>query len=58
MGLFAFRRLREQEALATAGVSFPVAEPTTTLETVDEQPAPKRRRVVKPKLEPTNGDRS
>ena len=38
MGLFAFRRLREQEALASAGASFPIAEPTPKLE-VTETPA-------------------
>lgn len=58
MGLFAFRRLRELEALATAGASFSNAEPTPKLETVDEQPEPKRRRAVKPKLEAPNGDRN
>lgn len=58
MGLFAFRRLRELEALATAGASFSNAEPTPKLEIVDEQPEPKRRRAVKPKLEAPNGDRN
>ena len=56
MGLFAFRRLREQEALATAGASLSIAEPATKLEVPEEQPAPKRRRVVKPKTEVTDGD--
>ena len=54
MGLFAFRRLREQEALATAGASFSTAEPTPKLDT--EEPAPKKRRTVKPKAEPTDAD--
>jgi hypothetical protein len=38
MGLFAFRRLREQEALATAGASLSIAEPTTKLEVTEAQP--------------------
>jgi hypothetical protein len=58
MGMFAFRRLREMEALASAGASFPIAEPTPKLEIVNEQPEPKRRRAVKPKLEAPNGDRN
>jgi len=58
MGLFAFRRLRDREALATAGASFPIAEPTPKLKTVNEQPAPKRRRAVKPKSEAPDGDRN
>jgi|694.fasta_scaffold05309_17 hypothetical protein len=58
MGLFAFRRLREREALATAGAFFSMAEPEPKLEVVEEQPAPKRRRAVKSKPESTNGDRN
>ena len=54
MSMFAFRRLREREALATAGASFPIAEPTPKLET--EEPTPKKRRAVKPKAEPTDGN--
>ena len=38
MGLFAFRRLRELEALASAGASFPIAEPTPKLEVTEELP--------------------
>lgn len=38
MGLFAFRRLREMEALALAGASFPIAEPTPKLEVTKELP--------------------
>jgi len=38
MGLFAFRRLRELEALAEAGASFTIAEPTLTLEATVDQP--------------------
>jgi hypothetical protein len=38
MGMFAFRRLREQEALASAGASFPIAEPTPKLEVTEELP--------------------
>jgi hypothetical protein len=53
MGMFAFRRLREAEALANAGASFSNAEPTTKLEI--EESAPKKRRTVKPKVEPTDG---
>ena len=58
MGLFAFRRLRELEALATAGASSSIAEPAPKLEIINEQPEPKRRRAVKPKLEAPNGDRN
>jgi hypothetical protein len=56
--MIAFRRLREREALATAGASFSNAELAPKLETVDEQPEPKRRRAVKPKQEAANGDRN
>ena len=38
MGMFAFRRLREMEALASAGASFPIAEPTPKLEVTEELP--------------------
>ena len=38
MGLFAFRRLREREALATAGASFFMAEPEPKLEVTPDQP--------------------
>jgi hypothetical protein len=58
MGMFAFRRLREQEALASAGASFSNAEPTPTIEVVEEQLEPKRRRAVKPKLEAPDGGRN
>ena len=54
MGMIAFRRLREREALATAGASFSNAEPTPKLET--EEPAPKKRRTVKPKAETTDAN--
>lgn len=39
MGMFAFRRLREQEALASAGASSSIAEPTPKLEVTDKAPA-------------------
>jgi hypothetical protein len=55
MGLFAFRRLREVEALAQAGASFSIAEPKPKLETASK-PKPKRARVAKPKKEPVDGD--
>lgn len=51
MSMFAFRRLREREALANAGASFSNAEPAPKLETVSDQPAPKKRRIAKPKAE-------
>ena len=54
MGMFAFRRLREAEALANAGASFSNAEPTPKLEVTE--PTPKKRRTVKPKVEPTDGN--
>jgi hypothetical protein len=54
MAMFAFRRLREQEALASAGASFSNAEPTPKLET--EEPAPKKRRTVKLKAEPIDAN--
>lgn len=54
--MFAFRRLREREALATAGASFSDAEPSPKLETVSDQPAPKKRRVAKPKMEADDAD--
>jgi hypothetical protein len=38
MGMIAFRRLREREALATAGASFSDAEPTPKLEITEDQP--------------------
>ena len=56
MGMFAFRRLREVEALAKAGASFSNAEPTPKIELTPEEPKPKRRRTSKPKAEPVNGD--
>jgi hypothetical protein len=37
MGLFAFRRLRELEALASAGASFSNAEPTPKLDSNQKQ---------------------
>ena len=54
MAMFAFRRLREQEALVSTGASFSNAEPTPKLET--EEPAPKKRRTVKPKAEAIDAD--
>ena len=39
MGLFAFRRLREQEALASARASFSNAEPAPKLEVTQTAPA-------------------
>jgi hypothetical protein len=56
MGMLAFRRLREQEALASAGASFSDAEPTPKLESTPEQATPKKRRTVKPKAEPADGN--
>ena len=44
MGMFAFRRLREAEALANAGASFSNAEPT---QPTDANTKPKRRARVK-----------
>jgi hypothetical protein len=38
MGMFAFRRLRELEALASAGASSSIAEPTPKLEVTEELP--------------------
>lgn len=38
MSMFAFRRLREREALASAGASFSTAEPTPKLEVTEDQP--------------------
>ncbi len=54
MAMFAFRRLREQEALVSTGASFSNAEPTPKLET--EEPTPKKRRTVKPKAESTDAN--
>lgn len=54
MAMYAFRRLREREALASAGASFSNAEPIPKLEA--EEPAPKKRRTVKPKVEPTDAN--
>ena len=51
MGLFAFRRLREKEAASSEVASLSIAEPT-----IQEEPKPKRRRTVKPKLEQADGD--
>jgi len=39
MGLFAFRRLREQEASVSTGASLSIAEPTPKLETPEPLPA-------------------
>ena len=38
MGLFAFRRLREQEATSQEVASLSIAEPTPTLEVTEDQP--------------------
>jgi len=54
--MFAFRRLREREVSASAGASFSNAEPTPKLESTPEQTAPKKRRTVKPKAEPADGN--
>ena len=40
MAMYAFRRLREREALATAGASFSNAEPVSKLEVATPQLAP------------------
>ena len=55
MGLFAFRRMREREAVSSEAASLPIAEPK-----LSEEPKPKqrRRRTVKPKLEQVDGDHS
>lgn len=39
MGLFAFRRLRELEAVSQEAASLSIAEPTPTLETLEPSPA-------------------
>ena len=44
MGLFAFRRLREREAAATAAASLPIAEPMAS---EDANTKPKRRGRIK-----------
>jgi hypothetical protein len=45
MGLFAFKRLREREALAKAGASFSQEESAPKIDLTPEEPtAPKRRR--------------
>jgi hypothetical protein len=56
MGMFAFRRLRETEALANAGASFSNAEPTPKIEQTKEEPKPKKQRIPKPKTELVDGD--
>ena len=45
MGLFAFRRMREREAVSNEAASLSIAAPKIT-----EEPKPKKRRTVKPKL--------
>ena len=52
MGLFAFRRRQEREAASTEAASFCIPEPAPKLES---KPKPKRR-TVKPKQEPVDGD--
>lgn len=54
MGLFAFRRRQQREAASTEAASFAIDE-SPKLES--EPPAPKKRRPVKTKQEPANGDR-
>lgn len=39
MGMFAFRRLREQEAAFSEAASISIAEPTPKLETLEPLPA-------------------
>lgn len=53
MGLFAFRRRQEREAASTEAASFAIDD-SPRLE--EEKPAPKKRRSVKSKQEPTDGD--
>lgn len=38
MGMFAFRRLREQEAASSEAASLSIAEPTPTLVLTEDQP--------------------
>jgi hypothetical protein len=54
MGMFAFRRMRDQEAAATAAASFCVPKLETKTEAKPE-PKPKKQRTVKPKLEKADG---
>jgi hypothetical protein len=49
MGLFAFRRLREQEAASNEVASFPVEEPAAS---VDANTKPKRRGRLKQLSQP------
>jgi hypothetical protein len=49
MGLFAFRRLREQEAASNEVASFPVEEPVAS---VDANTKPKRRSRLKQLSQP------
>jgi hypothetical protein len=55
MGMFAFRRMREQEAAAAAAASFcvPKIEPKAEEKT---QPKAKKQRTVKPKVEKADGN--
>ena len=56
MGLFAFKRLREREALAKAGASFSQPEPTPKIESTPEKPAAPKRRRGRPKAVKADGD--
>ena len=55
MGMFAFRRMREQKAAACAAASFCVPKVEAKPE-VKSEPKPKKQRTVKPKLEKADGD--
>lgn len=55
MGMFAFRRMRNQGAAADAAASFCVPKTEVKAEAKSE-PKPKKQRTVKPKLEKADGD--
>ena len=55
MGLFAFRRMREREAVSNEAASLSIAEPKLSKE---PKPKQRRRRTVKPKLEQVDGVRN
>lgn len=55
MGMFAFRRMRDQEAAACAAASFCVPKIEVKPEATSE-PKPKKQRTVKPKMEKADVD--
>lgn len=55
MGMFAFRRMREQEAAACAAASFCVPKVEAKPEAKSES-KPKKQRTVKPKQVKADGD--